>query len=64
MFLFRSDWPLFRPAAPLVWGNVWLGQWVGQRDFGALGVWNVDTAGTWTQISGGDAESLTDVDLY
>jgi hypothetical protein len=33
-------------------------------DFDASGLWNVDTAWAWTKISGGDAEALTDVDLY
>jgi hypothetical protein len=33
-------------------------------DFDTSGLWNVDTAWNWTKIAGGDAEALTDVDLY
>ena len=45
-------------------GMSWLGQWVGHGLRIALGFWNVDTAWAWKKISGGDAEALTDVDLY
>ena len=27
-------------------------------DFGALGLWDVDTAGTWRPISGGNVETM------